>query len=350
MESYILDFLATRPVYGTTEAHMTRWKNDCLKDWNAILETFLNTSAVLPRKETWTTEQRQANVAALLTRPQVEQRTDAWYSEAQTMITASQFSLILKDNMTRGKLVLEKASGKVDTSQRRTVVRTMDLNPFTWGIRFEPVVNQIYCHLTKTQIKDMGRLKHQSDPRVAASPDGMVVNGPPERYGRFVEFKAPVTRKLTNEIPKDYEVQMQIQMEVGNVEECDYLEVKFNSAYDTKKPEMPTRSTYYGEIYIIGKDDLPIRYEYSGLNVLSVLPVLQIGEEILEIIPWTTSEFYLTTVNRSRSWFASVIPKIESFWKDVELAKVGAYIVPETSRKRKDTMCMIIDEGKNDSK
>jgi hypothetical protein len=344
MESYILDFLSTRPVYGLSEPNLNKWKADCLKDWNLILENFLNSST--PTKIAWTDEQRKLNVESLITRPQVAQRTDAWYTESQALITASQFSLILKDNLTRGKLVVEKACGKLDTAPRRTVVLTMDLNPFTWGIRFEHVVNQIYCNLTKTVTRDMGRLKHQNDPRLAASPDGMVVSGPPERYGRFVEFKAPVTRKLTQEIPKEYVIQMQIQMEVGDVEECDYLEVRFNSAYETKVPAMPTRSTYYGEIYVIGKDDLPIRYMYSELNTLGKPPILENDETILETVPWTTSEFYLTTVERSKSWFESVKPKIDSFWKDVESAKQGTFVLPESSRKRKDTMCMIIDEPK----
>jgi hypothetical protein len=343
MESYILDFLSTRPVYGTNDAALNKWKADCLKDWNTILETFLN---MAPKKEPWTSAQRVASVQSLLARPQVTQRTDEWYAESQNLITASQFSLILKDNLTRGKLVLEKASGKVDTIPRRNVVLTMDLNPFTWGIRFEHVVSQIYCHLTKTELRDMGRLKHQTNPRLAASPDGMVVNGPEERYGRFVEFKAPVTRKLTQEIPKDYVIQMQIQMEVGNVEECDYLEVKFNSSYESKTPTMPTISKYYGEIYVIGKDELPIRYMYSPLNTLGQVPTLDADEAILETVQWTTSEYYLTTVERSKTWFSSVQPRIDSFWKDVESAKAGTFVLPETSRKRKDTLCMIIDESK----
>jgi len=346
MESYLLDFLSTRPIYGSNDSSMTQWKNDCLKDWTNIMETFLNSSITVPKKEKWTIEQRQQNVLSLLARPQIEQRTDSWYTEVKNMITASQFSLILKDNLTRGKLVLEKASGKMDTSNRKTVVHTIDLNPFTWGIRFEPIVKQIYCHLTKTEVRDMGRLKHQTDPRLAASPDGMVVNGSEEYYGRFVEFKAPVTRKIQNEIPKDYIVQMQIQMEVGNVEECDYLEVKFNSAYESKIPDLPTTSTYYGKIYIIGKDNFPIRYEYSPLNNFDEEPTLNEDETILEIVPWATSEYYLKTVERSKSWFSSIQHKIDSFWKDVESAKAGTFVLPESSRKRKDTMCMIIDESK----
>jgi len=364
MTTYILDFIASHPVYGFDSLSLEQWKTDCKSELTSILEIhMMNTEEVtqsmnlyldahidLAKKTTqsislWPVDQRETNIARLLTQPQVEQRTDAWYLEAQNMITASQFSIILQDGLTRGRLVVEKASGNVDTSQRKTVVQTMDLNPFTWGIRFEHVVKQIYCHLTNTTVKDMGRLKHRTDPRLAASPDGMVTEGPSERRGRFVEFKAPVTRKLLQVVPKDYIVQMQIQMEVGEVEECDYLEVKFNSSFGTKTIQPHENPKYLGQIHIISKGDIPVRYEYSPLNVIDWIPKLEEGEEILETVPWTTSEFYLTTVGRSRAWFASTQPAIESFWKDVALAKEGTFILPESSRKRKISSCMIVDDA-----
>ena len=366
MTSYILDFIASHPVYAFDELSLSQWKTDCKNELIYILEIhMMNTEEIsqsinlyldahidLAKKmaqsiSLWSIQERQNNISRLLIQPQVEQRTDAWYTEAQNMITASQFATILQDGLTRGRLVMEKASGNVDTSQRKTVVQTMDLSPFTWGIRFEHVVKQIYIDLTKTTVKDMGRLKHRSDPHLAASPDGMVIDGPPERCGRFVEFKAPVTRKLQQVIPKDYIVQMQIQMEVGAVEECDYLEVKFNSAFGSKaqSPQLIAEPTYKGNIYIISVKEIPQRYTYSPLNDITWTPSLQEGEEILETIPWTTNEYYLTTVGRSRVWFASVQPAIESFWKDVASAKANTYILPESSRKRKQSACMIIEEA-----
>jgi len=366
MTSYILDFIASHPVYAFDDLSLSQWKADCRTELISILEIYMMNSEEISQsmnlyldahidlaKKTsqsislWPLEQRQMNISRLLNQPQVEQRTDAWYSEAQNMITASQFAIILQDGLTRGRLVMEKASAATDTSQRKTVVQTMDLSPFTWGIRFEHVVKQIYSDLTKTVVKDMGRLKHRSDPRLAASPDGMVVEGPSERRGRFVEFKAPVTRKLQKIIPKDYVIQMQIQMEVGNVEECDYLEVKFNSVFGTKpqSPRLTSEPTYKGNIYIVSVNEIPQRYEYSSLNDLEWIPSLELGEEILETIPWSTSEFYLTTVGRSRVWFDSVKPAIESFWKDVASAKANTYILPESSRKRKQSSCMIVEES-----
>jgi len=358
-----LEYLYNRPVQGADALSMATWRSDCEAEWktiepylenpgplgiylNAYCDLALKYSQTVQEQLTWPIQQRQARVNSLLRLPQVKQRTHDWYTEAQKMLTASQFSTILQTGLTRGRLVMEKASGCVDTSQRRTVVESSQLNPFTWGIRFEPVVNQIYCHLTGTQVKDMGRLKHLTDPRLAASPDGMVVAGPNERFGRFVEFKAPVTRKLNGTIPKDYMTQMQIQMEVGNVEECDYLEVKFTSVYQGKVPELKAE-TYFGEIYILAAEDETLRYVYCPLNTIGQIPLLRPNEHILERIPWTTSEFYLTTVPRSRSWFASVQPAIESFWRDVELAKQGLFVLPESSRKKKekDAVCMVMDES-----
>lgn len=297
----------------------------------------------------WSLEDRKKTIEALRSRPQIEQRTDDWYLDALGLLSASQFSSILKSSRTRGQIVLQKAiCTPIDVGNRRTVVLTDDLNPFTWGIRFEPVVKQIYQDLTKTILIDLGRLKHQKDPRIAASPDGLVVEGPDHRLGRFVEFKAPVTRKIIQKVPEDYMMQMQIQMEVGSVEECDYLEVKFQSLYPKLIPDtvISANATYRGRIAIIGDEEGHLlRYEYSPLQEPAWQPTLQGTEQVLELIPWWTSDWFLKTVPRSRSWFESVQPAIETFWKDVQKAKEGTFVLPPSSRKTKEPVCQITDES-----
>jgi len=296
----------------------------------------------------WSLEDRKKTIEALQSRPQIEQRTDDWYLDALGLLSASQFSSILKSSRTRGQIVLQKAvCTPIDAGNRRTVVLTEDLTPFTWGIRFEPVVKQLYQDLTKTIVIDLGRLKHQKDPRIAASPDGLVVEGPDHRLGRFVEFKAPVTRKIIQKVPEDYMMQMQIQMEVGGTEECDYLEVKFQSLYPKLTPDpAPHDAAYKGLIAIIGDEEGQLlRYEYSPLQDAGWQPTLQGTEQVLELIPWWTSDWFLKTVPRSREWFASVQPAIETFWKDVQKAKEGTFILPPSSRKTKDPVCQITDES-----
>jgi hypothetical protein len=46
---------------------------------------------------------------------------------------------------------------------------------------------------------------------------------------------------------------------------------------------------------------------------------------------------------RDEVWFASLKPKIDEFWADVEKAKLGEFTVPESTRKKKEVVCEIVD-------
>jgi hypothetical protein len=378
MLSNVVEFISHHPLDTTDDASIETWKRTCETAWSSSIEPFLmekekiigsqclglildssvQFGKLTEEKRTglvraWSLEDRNASIQHLLHRPQIEQRTESWYQDALGLLSASQFHTILKPTRSRGQIVLQKASCiPIDSSSRRTVMMTCDLNPFTWGIRFEPVVKQIYQHLTSTSVIDLGRLKHRDDPRLAASPDGLVVEGPPVRMGRFVEFKAPVTRQILKKVPDEYISQMQIQMEVGNVEECDYLEVKVQSQYQ-KKPCDPflEDAVYRGFLYVIGDEEgHAIRYEYSPLNPSCEWNLqIEITEQVLETVPWCTSSWFLMTVGRSRTWFESVQPAIQSFWEDVAKAKEGTFVLPPSSRKTKEVQCKIVDDTQDET-
>lgn len=366
----VAEFLSNHPLSVTDDLSVQEWRKSCEVEWRilgsevftqeeeaygtSLLATFLSAytnlaSLVSTRKSGWSLQDRIASLERLLATPQIEQRTEAWYLDAMGLLSASQFHTILKSGRTRGLLVLQKASLEPpDTSARRICVPTQELTAFTWGIRFEPIIKQIYQDLTKTKVVDLGRLRHSIDPRLAASPDGLVVEGPEDRIGRFVEFKAPVTRKMLSVIPEEYMSQMQIQMEVGNVEECDYLEIKFQSAYGNKQepPTTPESHKYYGIIFLVAdlETNEPLHYIYSPLNTLIWNPEVSEGTHILETIPWCTSEWYTKTVGRSRSWFETVQPAISQFWEDVAKAKRGEFDIPASTRKKKDPTCMLLED------
>jgi hypothetical protein len=377
MYKNVADFLSQYPIKETDETSMREWKRSCLEKWDILSkdaffteEEYLQGTSILSslleaheelakgleaeqreHSDDWSEGDRIANMEALRNRPQVAQRTEEWYTQSTNVLSASQFYVILRPGRTRALLVMEKASeGGPESNNRRTVVYTSKMNPFMWGIRFEPIVKQIYQDLTKTDVVDLGRLIHREDSQLAASPDGLVVKGPNTHIGRFVEFKAPVTRQILNKVPDEYMHQMQIQMEVGNVEECDYLEIKFKSHYGPRIMESPPSDStpkYRGNIFIIGNKETmePIRYEYSPLNDMQWVPSTEENEEIVECVPWYTNEWFTTTVRRSRTWFESVKPAIQQFWKDVEMAKAGTFIVPASTRKVKEKKCEIIEES-----
>lgn len=392
MFSDIAQFLCDHPIdhEATDPQSIQLWKESCLHSWD-LLEPSLDMDPVLRDKWSFTLEiflesiydisikqaeyqrnqkkensdvdARRQKLNHLLSRPQIVQRSEEWYADATQALSASQFGTIFKSPRTRGQLVLEKAgiNPRENTGQRHTCI-TEYMNPFDWGIRFEPVVRQIYSDMTHTLVGELGRLRHPTDNRLSASPDGVVIEdteGSTQcRLGRLVEFKAPVSRKIINKVPEDYVSQMRIQMEVAEAEACDYFEVTFRSKYGAKEMPFPENPKYYGNVFLIAdKDtDITLRYEYSPLQDTTWRPELLPNETIMETIPWAMETYYLTTLERSHTWFAAVQPQIEAFWQDVEKARCGEFILPEarprkttTESKKKPTAIQSFDFVNDDS-
>lgn len=267
----------------------------------------------------------------LLDRKQIEQRTTEWYTQMATVISASELGNLFASARQRAKMVVSKTIPYQHRNQQLALTSNR-MSAFDWGIRFEPVVKQIYEYKYGTTIKELGRLYHQTDKRCAASPDGLVYNCPKnERTGRLIEIKCPVTRIIDGKIPKDYYTQIQMQLHVTGLQICDYVEAVFSSKYNSMiEREGPT--LYNGFIAVLKKQEL--YYAYSPINVESWTPVTE--DEIIEIIPWKLVQWCEQMVVRSDEWWTSIVPMIDAFWEDVEKAKRGEFIVPESTRKRKD--------------
>jgi len=210
-------------------------------------------------------------------------------------------------------------------------------------------VRAVYMDLTKTHVVDVGRLYHQTLGNLAASPDGLVVEetevvGSAPRLGRLVEYKAPPTRKLLQKVPKEYYMQMQVQMEVADIDACDYCEMKFYSPYKGKMTEPMAGAEgkhYRGWVALIMRDGMLDRYEYSPFGVDGAAWAAHLGrsleptERIYELIPWALEEYYLETVARDRAWWVSVIPIVNAFWSDVEGARAGVWVAPAANPRKK---------------
>ena len=87
----------------------------------------------------------------------------------------------------------------------------------------------------KTTITDFGCIPHSELSYIGASPDGINTNPQSDRYGRMLEVKNIVNREI-NGIPKmDYWIQMQLQLEVCDLNYCDFLETKFTEYEDREE-------------------------------------------------------------------------------------------------------------------
>lgn len=291
----------------------------------------------------------QTFIDALISRKQTEQRTPEWYAQMTKIISASELGTLFASPRTRAKLVMSKTVEYTPRFQQLAVPSDY-MSAFDWGIRFEPVVKQIYEEKYGVKIKDLGRLIHPEDSRCSASPDGLINECPTgKRKGRLIEIKCPVTREIDGQIPKDYYAQMQMQLQVTGCLKCDYVEASFASKYNNN-PIREGPVQFNGIIALIRyneiKGDQEFYYIYGPLNNSDWLPYIQEGEEIVELIPWRLFQWSEQVVLRNEEWWCALNPIINKFWDDVAAAKRGEFQVPESTRApkraRKDENCMII--------
>ena len=302
---------------------------------------------------------------ALMLRPQTAQRTSDWYTEFKRCLTASELHKVFGSPRERGTLVLQKA-GVLEIGGRgqKLVSYKEQLTPMDWGVCFEPVVKLILEYKWDAMIHECGRFVHLREPRLAASPDGLILRSKnhPEMAGHLLEIKCPKSRKIGGKIPMDYFYQMQLQMEVTGVRACEYVEVKFDFTTLLEKACQNTNTTtlleptseFYGKIAVVGcfNEETgtwdPCRYEYGTVNDLSWKPNLGLNEQTLQLNTWVTMGIHHERVLRDEGWFGTLWPKLYEFWADVGLAKEGKFVLPESSRKKKDIACEIVDSDSDE--
>jgi hypothetical protein len=287
---------------------------------------------------------------ALMNRPQTTQRTADWYTEFKRCLTASELYKVFGSPRERGILVMQKA-GKLEMSGRGSNVAVLrcNMNPFDWGICFEPVVKLILEDHWKAIVHEVGRFVHLVDKRLAASPDGLIIRSleKPDMGGHLLEIKCPKSRTIGLKVPMEYFYQMQLQLEVTGVRACEYVEAKFEFVEEGfDKP----KTNWYGKIVVVGcfnekeRDWLPCKYLYGPIGNDTWVPDLGLNERVLETNMWKCEKIHHVRVYRDEPWFASLKPKLDEFWQDIEKAKAGDFVLPESSRKKKEVACMISDD------
>jgi hypothetical protein len=301
----------------------------------------------LARNQPWSlkpVEQKQAHIRELLARPSLPQRTQAWYEQAYSLLTASEFAELYGSERGYANLVLSKAMPpQIREGSSKLACPTADMSPFDWGIRFEPVVKQAFSSLWSLDLVESGRIIHPTVQHLAASPDALIINAAdPSRTGRLVEIKCPIRREVDGSIPFEYWCQMQIQMEVMDIDECEFLDVKFVSP-EKQKPAYTRPETVIaeGKIWLMNREaELLYKYAYTEAERDTALAE---GWILFETIPWAISKVSLKVVQRDRAWFEGTAATREAFWIDVQKAKEGTFKLPPPTSPRKRVACQITD-------
>jgi putative phage-type endonuclease len=282
--------------------------------------------------------------------PQPVQRTPEWYLFRWNLITASNAWKAFESQSAINQLIYEKCQPlKTIDEDRDKMVNTN--TPMHWGQKYEPLSVLLYERDYNTKVEDFGCIRHSNYKFLGASPDGIIVDKKSERFGRMLEIKNVVSREITGIPKKEYWVQMQLQMEVCDLDECDFLETKFIEYTDRHSYEADTQIddsidditiSLDGKqkgiiIYFHTKEGKPF-YVYKPLNITSPQQILDWEEDnislyqsdkynytFLKFIYWKLQVFSCVLVLRKRDWFEQNIHQMEKVWKTIEQERISGY-------------------------
>ena len=275
---------------------------------------------------------------------QPEQRSDEWYVFRNSTLTASNIWKIFVSEYSQGQLVLEKCE-PIDINK----FKVTNLNsPLHWGQKYEPISTMYYEFKNQTVVTEFGCIPHSQYSFIAASPDGIVCDKNSDLFGRMLEIKNVVSREISG-IPKfEYWVQMQIQMEVCDLNECDFLETKFVEYENYEEYLNDNTDKYKGIILLYFKEDNSPHYEYVPFNVVDFYSnEYKIWFENInnnniknnnifdKFIYWRLDVISCILILRNKLWFNKILPLIDNFWKNLLEEKHSEKYKDRIKKKRK---------------
>lgn len=323
----------------------------------------------------------QLNV--LRNKPQPTQRTKEWYEFRHNLITASNAYKAFESQSVKNQLIYEKCqplnqslyiddNSEEENEDSKNIKEIVMVNTNTtlhWGQKYEPLSVKIYEHKYETKIEDFGCIQHEKYLFLGASPDGINVDKNSQRYGRMLEIKNIVNREIDGIPKKEYWIQMQLQMEVCDLDECDFLETKFTEYPDSTAYLYDTSEELYEDdngiefknlclskdnkmkgaiIYFHTKEGKPF-YMYMPLDLIHPHDIEQWQEGVVDYyqnkpefnytymktIYWKLQHLSCVLVCRNRHWFKDNINSLEEIWSIIEKERVSGYDHRAPNRKQK---------------
>ena len=295
------------------------------------------------------TSLRRASIAhrlrLLANVPSSQQRTQEWYESRYGLLTASNVWKALGTESQQNQLIVEKCQPfeqfKEDCARHNNLSSD---NPMAWGQKYETITAMIYEKMNRTRLGEYGCIVHPDWQFLGASPDGINVDPDSPVYGRMVEIKNIVNRDIDG-IPLDaYWVQMQIQMEVWDLDECDFVETRIKE-YSSKTDFLESDNLWRGVVLSF----VPRITIESTMNMQKSRPTVKSfyeyflldstdGQTVDDWIQskktehanfvlsntayWGLDQYSCVLVKRNRLWFDAAIPHIERIWRIIETERI----------------------------
>lgn len=280
------------------------------------------------------------------------QRSMEWYNFRWERLTASDLAKALGEKGDKSKLdlIYQKAIPLEQYIKKRESFSLGGQPAIQHGVCFEPVATALYEFYNNLTVKEYGCLPHLSINYLAASPDGICDsrNDNPDYHGRMLEIKCPYSRIITG-IPKlEYYMQVQLQLEVCDLEYCDFLEcdIRTYSGMRSFLDDSPVLKDEPESVsYNLTKSGKKkgVLYEYQEKNEMGdkntkykYCPLTYTDDQVSEwiiatkdeimgntnYIPigckyWWIEEYNVTLLKRERDYFNKMLVRLNEFWDSV---------------------------------
>jgi putative phage-type endonuclease len=285
----------------------------------------------------------------LLQLPLMKQRTEEWYEARKTRLTASDLYDAIKGNNVSIKLAKKKANIVIDT------INYNGIPALKWGTMFEPMATRCYSQkMNDIAIHDFGLVCDTENEHFGASPDGI------NELGIMLEIKCPYSRKIEDGvIPEKYKMQIQGQLAVCKLKECDYIECVFKSLdsveeylaldcededgngcgvkHDVKHGVIAEYYNskgeyvyYYSEPNRTPKECVDDICNSGGSDSINPDKSLKFSKYTY----WRLDEMIIQRVVFNAKAWETIVPKIDAFWESVEEYKSLPLLPIETGMKK----------------
>jgi putative phage-type endonuclease len=281
-----------------------------------LLCTRGRTSYVLPPLENVT-----ETIEYLRSIPQPDQRSLEWHSMRHKLITASIAYKALGTEASIRELVKSK-------QQPYTMMEDTNFEgPRHWGVKYEPLSIQYYEHTYQTEIGEFGCILHPHYTFLAASPDGINIKESSPLYGRMLEIKNPFSRVITGNPKKAYWTQCQLQMEVCNLNSCDFLETRFTE-YESEEAfradgtfQQSADGKCKGVFLQVFHDKVSYLYPpfQCSEEEFTTWSSDKIDDSWINTIYWKLDDVSVTLIGRQQEWFNRIVPQLKKVHDQINI-------------------------------
>jgi len=263
------------------------------------------------------------------------------------------------------------------SSPKSVLLKKLGKSKFEWsaacehGLKYEEITNMIYQHRTGQKVIEFPCIPDTVVEWIAASPDGITP------LGIMVEIKNVNSRTITGYPKPMYYAQMQQQLHVCQLNQCDFVETKiieYNN-YKDYKLDGTTTQQFRRECYTETGNEKGglVEYVINGENNYLYPPnilltpnetkkwidteIIKLGDlnkyDSVRPIYWKCITYSCIPVFRDDYWWNHNFPKLKEFWEQVlEARKDPAsfeLVEKATTKKKKFSYINLALENNNKS-